>query len=97
MKRVSVGLGVNGDRANAELAAGTDHPERHLAPVGDEDLVEHAGSLKPKRQPAPLAGAVRCDAEEHLAVLDRLGVLNGDLAHDARHLRLQLVHELHRL
>src|SRR5207249_967470 len=38
---VRVGLGVGDDGANAHLPAGAEDAERDLAPVGDEDLVEH--------------------------------------------------------
>ena len=41
MERVAVELGVHGDRGDAELAAGADDPDGDLAPVGDQDLVEH--------------------------------------------------------
>ena len=39
--RLGVGLGVHGDGRDAELAAGADDAHGDLAPVGDEDLVEH--------------------------------------------------------
>jgi hypothetical protein len=41
MHGVLVGRGMNGHRLYAKLAAGTQHSERDLAPVGDQDLVEH--------------------------------------------------------
>ena len=39
--RAAVRLAVDGDRADAELLAGTDDADRDLAPVGDEHGVEH--------------------------------------------------------
>src|SRR4051794_32127478 len=39
----------------------------------------------------------RLEFEQELAVLDRLGVLDVNRAHDALRLGLELVHELHRL
>ena len=36
----AVGVGVNGRRRDAQLAAGAHHPNRDLAPVRDQDLVE---------------------------------------------------------
>src|SRR5207245_8896991 len=39
---VGVGLRGGDDRPDAELAAGADDPQRDLAAVGDQDLVEHA-------------------------------------------------------
>jgi len=39
--RVGVGGRMDGDGPDAHLAAGADHPQRDLAAVGDEDLVEH--------------------------------------------------------
>ena len=41
MEGVLVELGVDGDRRDAELAAGPDDPHGDLAPVRDEHLVEH--------------------------------------------------------
>src|ERR1051326_927903 len=41
--------------------------------------------------------AIRIDPEQRLAVLDGLRVLDEDLAHDARELGLDFVHDLHRL
>src|SRR5262249_39305689 len=38
---VTVEVGVPRPRADAELAARPDDPHRDLAPVGDQDLVEH--------------------------------------------------------
>ena len=80
---VLVGLRIDRDGLDAELAAGADHPQGDLAAVGDEDFLEHAG----------LRGL---DREEPLAVLDGLAVLDVD-AHDLSFvLRSDLVHELHR-
>src|SRR5581483_4196737 len=46
---------------------------------------------------APAGGALRLQQEERLAELDGLGVLDQHPDDAARHLRLDLVHELHRL
>ncbi len=40
--QVPVRLGMDRDGADAELAAGAQDPERDLAPVGDENLLDHA-------------------------------------------------------
>ena len=40
---VAVEVGVDGDGADAQLAAGPDDPDGDLAAVGNEDLLEHAG------------------------------------------------------
>ena len=42
VQRVAVELGVHGHRGDAQLLAGADDPDGDLAPVGDEDLGEHA-------------------------------------------------------
>ena len=39
-----VGLGIDGDRLDAEFLAGADDAQGDFAAVGDEDFVEHAGS-----------------------------------------------------
>ena len=43
VQRFAVGLGVDGDRLHAELAARADDAQRDLAAVRDEDFLEHAG------------------------------------------------------
>jgi hypothetical protein len=40
---VFVGRGMNGHGLDAEFSTGAQHPQSDLAPVGDQDLVEHAG------------------------------------------------------
>ena len=40
---IGVGGGMHGDRGDAELLAGALDAQRDLAPVGDQDLVEHFG------------------------------------------------------
>ena len=40
-RRVAVGIGVDGDRADAQLAQGAEDPEGDLAPVRDQDFGEH--------------------------------------------------------
>ncbi len=39
---VAVELAVDGDRGDAELLARTDHTDGDLAPIGDQNLCEHA-------------------------------------------------------
>ena len=41
VQRLAVGLGVHGDRLDAELAAGADDAQRDLAAIGDQDFLEH--------------------------------------------------------
>ena len=41
VQRVAVGGRVDGDGLDPELVAGADDPDRDLAPVGDQDAVEH--------------------------------------------------------
>ena len=41
VQRVLVGLRIDGDGLDAELAAGADDAQRDLAAVGDQNLVEH--------------------------------------------------------
>ena len=77
---VGVGGGVNGDRLDAEFAAGAQHPERNLAPVCDENFVEHD----------------LLDRHEGLAVFDRPAVLDVDVGDLPAARRMDLVHRLHR-
>ena len=41
MLEVAVRFGVHRDRLDAQLATGAQDPERDLAPVGDQDLLDH--------------------------------------------------------
>src|SRR5690606_34570598 len=93
---------------DSELPAGADHAERDLAAIGDQYFAEHLSAPGGRRRrrgsgrmrpPPDSWGRSRfgLDAEEHVSVLDGLRVLDADLADDARDLRLELVHELHRL
>ncbi|MPL84613.1 hypothetical protein SDC9_30578 [bioreactor metagenome] len=52
MHGVAVGGRVHRDRGDPHLAAGADHPQGDLAPVGDQDLVEHGHALT-RRSSAP--------------------------------------------
>ena len=70
MHGVGVGGRMHGDGRDAELLAGAQHPQRDLAAVGDEDLVEH--------RPCSLLDA-SLDDHQRLAELDRLAVLDQDL------------------
>ncbi len=42
MQRVAVGLGIDRDRLDAHRSRGADDPAGDLAPVGDQDTLEHA-------------------------------------------------------
>src|SRR5690606_1510850 len=44
----AVGIRVDGDRPDAHLPAGPDHPDRDLASVGHENLAKH-GRFPPRR------------------------------------------------
>ena len=41
VQRLAVGLGIDGDRLNAELAAGADDAQRDLAAIGDQNFLKH--------------------------------------------------------
>ena len=42
VQRIAVRLAVNGDGADAQLLAGTDHPQGNLSTICDQDFLEHA-------------------------------------------------------
>ena len=46
VRRARVGVAVDGDRRDAELAAGADDAQRDLAAVGDENLGEHRDAMR---------------------------------------------------
>src|SRR5574338_934909 len=51
--------------------------------------------LKLKGAAAGAASAIGIDPEEHLAELDRLGVVHADFRHDAGKFGLDFIHDLH--
>ena len=59
MKRVLVGLREHGDGLDAELAAGEDDSQCHLAAVRDQDFLKHVGDarLKGSRYTPRLTGS----------------------------------------
>ena len=82
---------VDRDRLDPELVQRADDADGDLAAVRDQDAVEHA----PRGVERASEGGL--EVEERLAELDGLAVLDVDLADDALDLRLDLVHQLHRL
>ena len=56
---VTVEVGVDGHRGDAELAAGPDHPDGDFAAVCNEDLLEHAG-LSSVRRAITIARTLWC-------------------------------------
>lgn len=44
VQRMGVGITVHGDRRDAHLLCGPDHPARDLAPIGDQDFRERSTS-----------------------------------------------------
>ncbi len=51
MPGVGIGIGIDRDRGDPQPAGGADHAAGDLAPIGDQDLLEHAGHIRntPKR------------------------------------------------
>jgi hypothetical protein len=50
MRRVPIGIGIDGDRRNPHPARRLDHPAGDLATVRDEDFFEHFGPGTAPRQ-----------------------------------------------
>ena len=81
---------VDGNRLDADFAAGAHDAQSDLATVGDENFIEHeARGYEP-----PAAQA--CRRNSGWPKLDRLAVFAQNLGDDARDLGLDLVHDLHR-
>src|SRR6185295_16410995 len=51
MHGVGVGGRVDGDGRDAEFLGGAQNPQRDLAPIGDEDFVEHRYSITSRASP----------------------------------------------
>jgi hypothetical protein len=86
MHGVGVGRGVHRNSGDTELLAGTFDAKRDLSPVGDQDLVEHAG----KR-------LALLDDGKRLGILDGLTVVDEDGEHGAGIRGRDVVHGLHGL
>ena len=46
VQRLAVGLGEDGDGLDLELPAGAQDAQRDLAPIGDEDFLEHCAEIR---------------------------------------------------
>src|SRR4029077_4197194 len=56
VKRVLVGLGIDGDRLDAHAAGGFDDPAGDLAAIGNQDTLEHAAlRVTPSLNPVAMA------------------------------------------
>ena len=94
---------------DAQVPAGADDPQGDLAAVGDQDALKHRASVvriaersRSREQLELRTCTAHCsgrgiDPEQHLAVLDRLLVLDQDLGDDAGAVGRDLVEDLHRL
>jgi len=49
-QRVAVGLAVDGNRADAQFLARTDHAQGNFSAIGDQNLLEHAVSFTPSQK-----------------------------------------------
>ena len=65
MQRVPVGVGIDGDGLDAHAPRGLDDPAGDLAPVGDQDLVEHALDQARERGSLGLSTACAAAASTH--------------------------------
>jgi hypothetical protein len=45
VQRVLIGLGIDSDRADTELATGDYYPQRDLSTIGDQDLFKQCSSV----------------------------------------------------
>jgi hypothetical protein len=45
MQRGAIGVGKNGDRLDAEIATSTNHADRDLAAISNQDAVKHGASF----------------------------------------------------
>src|SRR5689334_7002666 len=99
---------MNGDRLDSHFLAGPDDAAGNLAAIGDQDLFELARIESHKKSPQKSTSSTKrmlvllvpfCDltfnAEQRLAVLYRLPVLDINLDYFTPGLGLNLVHELH--
>jgi hypothetical protein len=59
MQRVLVGVGIDRDGRDTHAAGRLDHAAGDLAPIGDEDFLEHASPAGTDRSALPLARPVK--------------------------------------
>ena len=60
VRGVAIHLGVDRDRAHAQLLAGADHADGDLAAVGDQDGVEHHRTFRTRDRGARSLVSGRC-------------------------------------
>ena len=99
MERVDIGFGINGERVNTQLFAGTDHAQRNFATIRDQDFLKHGSS-------ASVSLAIMKNAsgklalpysKKHLTELHRFAILGHDFGDDSAGFGFDLVHHFHRL
>jgi len=83
MHRVLVGGGIDRNGRDAELLGRTQDSERNLAPVGDQDFIEHRGGLLDRSQPLRVGFLYSGHSNNHqrLVVFNRRAIVDQD-AHD---------------
>ena len=88
---IDVGIGINRERADAELFACANNAQRDFTAVGNQDFFEHA------RAPQFAERTQLSHPEENLAELDWFTVFGHDFGDYAAGFRFDLVHNFHRL
>jgi hypothetical protein len=79
MEGVTIGFGINSDRADLHLATGADDAACDLATVCDEDLAEHNETLAPKPVDIDTGQSARYTLFEHRIALIPGIITNTDL------------------
>ena len=73
VQRLAVGLGVDGDRLDAELAAGANDAQRDLAAICDQDFLEHAADQAAEAIRSPTSSCRSCRRRPARAARTRSG------------------------
>ena len=60
MERVDIGVGMDGDRRDAQLAAGANDPDRNLTAVGDQEPLKGGIGLSVRKDSARYRGMLPC-------------------------------------
>ena len=96
--RVLVGGRIDRNGRDAELLGRTQDSERNLAPVGDQDFIEHRGELPDRSQPSRLDSvSLSFNDHQRLFVFDRRAIVDQDADDLAGAGRDNVVERLHRL
>src|SRR5262249_8404983 len=89
MQRIDVRFRINSQGANAQLFTGTNDAQRDLAPISNQNFLEHMGRATRR--------VTSTNPKQHLTELHWLAVFSNHFGDDAARFGFDFVHYFHRL